>query len=155
MSAKIWAYGPHMAFPDFDFGLPPAHAKVTAGIDSRPLSHPAHSPMYGIDLLSGLKQYGCDLHVSQYIGTEDLFYEQNLRLERSLQACDISHTLRIVRSKRDPCANSLSSVVPRDGPYHGRVLSPRMPRHVCRCQGSILSAEGIRSLPTVAYILDS
>jgi len=102
MSATIWAYGPRAAFPGFDFGLPPDyqppdHPKGLSRAQKRPLSDPTYSPMYGIDLLGELKRHGCDIHVSQYIGTEDLFYEQNLRLEKFLAGCSISHSMRIVR----------------------------------------------------------
>jgi hypothetical protein len=97
MSAKIWAYGPHSAFPEFDFGLPPDHTNNARRDDEKPLSDPTYSPMYGIDLLSKLKDHGCDIHISQYIGTKDLFYHQNLRMEEYLAECGIRHTLRIVR----------------------------------------------------------
>jgi len=97
MSAKIWAYGPYRAFPDFDFGLPPDHTQKACCDDQKPLSDPIHSPMYGIDLLSKLNDSGCSIHVSQYIGMEDLFYRQNLRMERYLTECGIPHTLRVVR----------------------------------------------------------
>lgn len=96
MSASIWAYGSHKAFPDYDFGLPLDDAGSTDSTDEKPLSDPTYSPMYGIDLLRGLNLHGCDIHLSQYIGTEDLFYGQNLRMERYLAECGIPHTLRIV-----------------------------------------------------------
>jgi hypothetical protein len=98
MSAEIWAYGPHRAFPDFDFGILPEHTPKASRDELKPLSDPIHSPMYGIDLLSKLNDSGCGIHISQYIGTEDLFYRQNLRMEGYLAECGIPHTLRIVRS---------------------------------------------------------
>lgn len=70
MSAEMWAYGANNAFPDFDFELPPDHAKsaFTGPLDmKKPLSDPTYSPLYGIDLLSRLKLHRCDIHISQYM----------------------------------------------------------------------------------------
>lgn len=107
MSAEIWAYGAVEAFPDFDFGLPSDHAidRAPNQPDKKPLIDPAYSPMYGIDVLRALYEYDCTIRVSQYIGTEDLFYPQNLRLERSLTECGIPHTLRIVCTDVCGCAD--------------------------------------------------
>lgn len=102
MSARIWAYGAHRAFPSFDFGLAPVHTDNDSSgrLDEKPLTDPTFSPLYGVDLLGDLIKSGCDLHISQYIGTEDLFYRQNLRLEEYLTDCGVSHTMRIVGRPR-------------------------------------------------------
>ncbi|KAI5455193.1 hypothetical protein NCC49_000010 [Naganishia albida] len=95
--ARLWSYGPSHAYPDYDFDLPAEQAAlpiVSDRTDLPPLDDPRFSPINGLDILreyEGMER----IRVTTFIGTNDILYPQNVRMQARLEALGVKSDLHV------------------------------------------------------------
>lgn len=100
--SPLWNYGPTHAFPSYDFTVPEdkkALPIVANATDLPPLDSSAFAPVNGLDIMREYQGFQ-RIHLTTFIGTNDILYPQNKRMQARLEAIGAKSELHVV-SRRE------------------------------------------------------
>lgn len=102
VAGRLWNYGPTHAYPSFDFNVPEEQKALPIASDAADLpslEEPAFSPVNGLDII---REYpGADrIQLTTFIGTNDILYPQNMRMQARLEALGVKSDMHVVSRAR-------------------------------------------------------
>ncbi|KAJ9112625.1 hypothetical protein QFC19_000645 [Naganishia cerealis] len=100
VAGRLWSYGPSLAYPSFDFGVPEERKALPIEHDEKTgslpdLDQPAFSPVNGLDILHEYKACLEKVKFTTFIGTHDILYPQNVRMQERLETLGANSDLHV------------------------------------------------------------
>jgi hypothetical protein len=96
--SRLWNYGPTHAYPTYDFNVPDsriAQPIVSDASDLPSFDSAAFAPVNGLDIMREYEGFE-RIQLTTFIGTNDILFPQNKRMQSRLEALGVKSSLHVV-----------------------------------------------------------
>ncbi|KAJ9093700.1 hypothetical protein QFC21_006296 [Naganishia friedmannii] len=97
VAARLWSYGPSLAYPTYDFGVPDERKALPTAYDEAggllDIEESRFSPVNGLDCLKFLPNL--ETQFTTVIGTHDILYPSNVRMQERFKALGVKSELHV------------------------------------------------------------